>query len=357
MIRCSNIFQLFIIITLLFSCQEAELPTDINTPGVHVLDKIGTGNDGWGISDLYTTQEGIIYYTVSNYQTDKYELRSIDEAKNMEVVTSGSGWTSGLELSPKGDALLFAINSGNGTNKTTRLVEYYLKLKAYTVFFTIEGDGDITNARYLVDGDILYTQGDSFVKLTINRLDPINRIVTVLSDKNQNAWLVDVDELGKRLLIYGWSTSSIMITDIDGNLLENYSDGVVHLSPISFSPDYQYILASELFSQEVVNGVYKSYSGAIYIDVSTKEKVKLTEPGLDALPIGYAPNDHLMFVAPASRFPRVLGYQDLATGAVVEVIDQNTFERFLGFYKNSTDRILYAGGDGSDTRYLYIINR
>lgn len=340
----------FLLILLIWSCQKDEEPIGINSPGQVKLDKIGVANDGWGILAPVVSHDGTkLYYALVNFQTNRYELRMIDSNTTVKKLFSGEGKIDALDISKDDHTLLYSISPLYGGE--SKLYEYPLESQIPYFLLSVTGDGYFWNAQYLPDGNIIYNQGDGRVDLSLRRLDRISREVTVLMDKSENPILIDIDEAGERLLVWGWSSYRIITLKFDGTELKDFGDQNNKIRLVCFSPEGSEILASETvpISQNSL------FDQTIIYDVQTGEKNTLTIAQATR-PLAYGKDKNELLVRIGS-LPMELSLFDRSLNTYDNLTNNQMDEGFLGFYGNSSHRILFSARDQSGNNDLYIVNK
>lgn len=340
----------FSLMLLILSCQKDEGPIGINRPGQVKLDNIGVLDDGWGLLAHVISNDGSkFYYALVNFQSNRYEVRMIDSNSAVKKLFSGEGQIDALDISKDDQTLLYSISSAHGAE--SRLYEYPLESKIRYFLLSVTGDGYFWNAQYLPDGNIIYNQGNGKVELSLRRLDRISREVTVLLDKSENPILIDINETEGRLLVQGWSSHKIITLKFDGTGLKDFGDQNPGTGPVCFSPDGSEILAFETvtISQSVL------FDQAISYDVQTGEKTILTNTQ-HTRPLAYGTDKDELIVR-IGNLPMELSSFDRSLNTYDQLTNNQLYEDFLGFYGNSSHRILFSARDQSGNNDLYILNK
>jgi hypothetical protein len=227
--------------------------------------------------------------------------------------------------------------------------------KEHDQLLTVTGDGRFWDLHYLDDDNIVYTQGDGAVQLSLRRFDRSSKAVTVLMDKNENPILFAVDRTYERLLILGWSNRKIMTLKADGTELKDYGDSTRQNQPVGFSADGTEILVGEIRKSGAISG--ESFWQTIVYNVETREGIALTNFMQNSLPVAYGENQNAILISAGNEFAqRELFMYNRVTGEYEQVTDNSFQEFFLGYYGNSTRRVLYKGKDNNELDALYIAN-
>ncbi|WP_420386644.1 hypothetical protein [Roseivirga sp.] len=349
---------LLLALTLVFSgCKDDDAPLTINSQGTVKLENLdGLASEGWGVGALVVSNDGTtIYYAMVNYQTDEYSIRKIDEDSNVTTILHGDGQIDALDISNDDSRILYSISNAETGTVISKMYEYPFQTQINALLLTVQGDGYFWDLQYLPDGNIVYTQGNGIVEVSLRRMERENRQVTVLMDKELNPLLRDVDEVNNRLLVEGWTSSRIMTLDFDGGNLIDYGSQTRYIRPLGFSPDGSKILASEVVSPNDAN---LAHYAAVSYDVNTGEKTLLTESMDNNLPLAFGENDQslILDVDTGNGEPGELFFYDVATQVYTPITTNDMFERFHGFYGNSYDRVIFSARNTTENA-LFIHNK
>ena len=346
----------FLGMLLITACQtDDEAPLGINSSGQVKLDNIGVDNDGWGVGALVVSHDGSkIYYAMNNFNTERHELRRIDEHSIITKIFSGPGNIDALDISKDDNTLLYSISTAYGTE--SKLYKYPQDSRIPGLLLTVTGDGYFWDAQYLPNGDIIYTQGDGKVGVSLRRLDGTSKEVTILLDKSENPLLRDIDEAGERLLVSGWSSSRIMTLKFDGTDLKDFGEQTTQIEPVCFSPDGLEILAYQQGNQ-ALPGSEEFFTQAISYDVQTGQKSRLTHAGENNRPLAYGNDKNDLVVQVGNQFPMELTLFDRSSNTYDQLTRNQLSEFFLGFYGNSSHRVLFTAADQFGNKGLYILNK
>ncbi|PIQ49201.1 MAG: hypothetical protein COW03_06610 [Cytophagales bacterium CG12_big_fil_rev_8_21_14_0_65_40_12] len=350
-----RILVYFLLFIFAVSCHKEEDPVTINSLGQVKLDNYSSGNDRSGLGALVVSHEGSkIYYAINNYEASRFEMRMIDASGEVKKLFSGEGIIQALDISDDDNKLLYSTSRDYEGQRTAKLYEFTLDTEIAGLTLSVTGDGSIWNSQYLPDGDVIYTQGDGLVHVSLRRMNIALKEVTVLLEKSENPLLIDIDKTGGKLLLQGWSNSRIMTLNFDGTDLRDYGQQIIQIGPISFSPDGSEILASEIFNPQQTNGL--AYNGAVSYNIETGEKSILTPEKKDNVPFGYGKNlnELILNVRDGAGTQGELSVFNKELNTYERLTNNDQYEIFYGFYGNSTDRILFiARNENSSALYIY----
>jgi hypothetical protein len=344
-----------ILMLLILSCQD-EVPIGIDSSGQVKLDNIGASSDGWGIGALVISHDGSkIYYAVINVQTLRHELRMIDAHSNVTKIFSGAGQIDALDISKDDNTLLYSMSAGYGSE--SKLYEYPLDSRIAKKLLSVTGDGYFWQVQYLPNGNIIDNQAHGGIGLSLRRLDRISKEVIILLDKSENPILVDIDEVGERLLVEGWTSSRIMTLNFDGTELKDFGKQTPLTRPVCFSPDGSEILADQQGDPQAAQGSAESFLHAVSFDTQTGQKNILTHAEENTWPVAYGKDKNELILSIGNQFPGELSLFDRSLNTYDRITNNQLSENFLGFYANSAHRILFEGEDPAGNSGLYILNK
>lgn len=344
--------SLLFLLILLFSCSEDEGRKTLNSRGEVKLDVVPEA--GWAIAHLVVSQDGLrIYYSLTSFNVSKYEIRMIDEQGLISKLYWGDGTIESLAISDDGKRLLYSVYSSIGLE--CALYEFNLASKDRDQLLSVSADGRFWDLHYLDEDNIVYTQGDGAVQLSLRRFNRSSKAVTVLMEKTENPILFAVDKTHERLLIRGWSNGKIMTLKADGTELKEYGDPARQNQPVSFSSDGTEILVGEVRNSGAITE--ESYWQTIVYNVETGERTALTNLMQNSLPVAYGENQNAILISAGNEFAqRELVMYNRVDGEYRQLTDNSFQEFFLGYYGNSTRRLLYKAMDNNKPDALYILN-
>lgn len=346
---------LTLFILLLSSCDGDEPEKTINSPGLVKLDNIGAAGDGWGIHGLVVSHNGNeIYYAVGNVSLGKYELRSIDSQGSVQTILKGEGQVDALNISTDDKKLVYSLSGGNEFG--SRLYEFKLDTRISGKVLTVIGDGYFWNTHYLHNGEIVFNQGDGTVGLSLRRINPGSKEVTVLLGKEENPILVDKDVTSGRLLLYGWSNSTTMTIYADGTGLNKFEVEPTLTRPVAFSPDGTEILAFDQGDLQAPTGSIESQNKVVSFNSETGAKSIVLSQEDKCFPQAYGADKNEIICRVGKSFPLELASFDRNSASFFTLTDNQQEELFLGYYGNSSRRVLFSSYDASSSG-LYIHNR
>lgn len=355
-----SFFTLFIV-CFLFACSDDDTPITIDSPGVVQLDQIGVAQEGWTLGGLVVSSSGSdIYFASNNVQTSKYEVKTIDASGEVSLLFSGIGNIDFMDISDDSEKLLYTLHDDNpGNLRAAKMYEYYIEDETSGQLLSVQGDGYFWWASYLPDGNILFNQGSGGIGVSVRVMERATRNVTVLLDKDQGAVIRDVHTGIGRILLKDWESDMGNFTmNLDGTDIRQFGENIPQIRPKKFSADGTEILASEIFNPFVGPGGDNSYIGATSYDLATGEKRELTPADQDYEPVGYWNDKGTLIVrsSTGTPVPGELFLYDMQQESFAQITQNTYYEEFLGFFMNTTDRILFYGYNSTDSG-LFIYNR
>lgn len=338
------IIQLLLLIIIISSCQEEDWT--INSKGLVKLDQAGLQKDGWGVSEIVVSHDGKrVYYAAVNFQTSRFELRMIDESSKVKKLFSGDGFIDAIDISEDDNTLLYSASRNFGSESW--LYEYPLNSRIQTKLLTVVGDGYFWEAKFLTENTILYSQGHGGVGLSLRKINRNTKEVTVLLDKSDNPRLVDIDHNNEKLLVLGWTDRSLRITDYNGTTIKDFGVLENQINPIKFSPDGSEILSMGSLASPFVIST---------IDIENSQRNTISEVEENIWPLQYGNDGNEIICMKGNSFPKELFFFDRNQGAYRRLTNNQLHEQFLGFYGNTSQRILFQAVDEAGQSAFYILN-
>lgn len=355
-----KIILLLCVALLSYACSSDDAPVTIDSPGIVKLDEIGAGQEGWALGALVVSNTGSdIYFGRNNFQTNRYEIKHIDVAGEASVLFTGIGNIDFIDISDDNEKLLYTLNDGNtGNLRKAQMYEYYIDDETSGLLTEVQGDGYFWYAYYLADGNILYNQGSGGVGVSVRMMERSTKNVTIILDKDQGALIRDIHEASGKVLLQGWeSDMGNFVMNLDGTGIQQFGEDIPQIDLVGFSADGSTILASEIFNPFVGPGGDNSFIAAISYDLATGEKTLLTPENEDYEPVGYWSDNNRLIVrsSTGTSVPGELFLYDIELETFIQITENAYYEEFMGFYMNTSDRILFYGYNSTD-RGLFIYN-